>query len=96
MVEKRSESNDLVGAAGVLELARVEARAAAEEVVDFTGFHVVWETGDEECVDVASLVLLVQEIRVEWLLIHSEGCAGEGELVGAVVCGGDGGRRRRN
>lgn len=42
---------DLITAAGVLELARVEPRATAEEVVDLPGLHVVGESGDEQRVD---------------------------------------------
>lgn len=81
MIEKRSKSNNLVGAASILELTRVEARATAEEVVNLTRFHVVWETGDEECVDVAPFVLLVMVILIKLLHSHSEGCAGEDERV---------------
>lgn len=71
MVEKRGECYDLVGAAGVLELAGVEAGAAAEEVVNLTRLHVVWEARHEERVDVAPFILLIQVVRIERRLSHA-------------------------
>lgn len=59
MIEERSKSNDLVAATRVLELARVEARAPAEEVVNLTRFDVVREAGDEERVDRAPVTVVL-------------------------------------
>jgi len=61
----------LVGAAGVLELARVETGAAAEEVVNLTRLHVVREPRYEERIDVAPIILLVQVVRIEGRLSHT-------------------------
>lgn len=70
MIDKGSKSNDLIAAAGVLELARVETRTAAEEVVNLASFDVIGEAGDEEGVDaVAAVVRLGEEVGVEWLLV---------------------------
>lgn len=90
----KTENGYLVGAAGVLELASIEARAAAKEVVNLTRLHVVWETGDEERVDVTPVILLIQVIWIEWLLSHLE--VGEEKSLSAVVCDGDGDGRRRD
>lgn len=93
MIKKRGKSNNLVAAAGILELARIEAVTAAEEVVDLSRLDVVGETGDEECVD-----LLLLGVGVE----HGHGGRRRGrglvgvEVVGLRKGGGldhDGGRR---
>lgn len=61
--KKRGESSDLISATGVLELARVEPRAAAEEVVNLAGFDVVREARDEESLDPLLLWLGVDHRR---------------------------------
>lgn len=48
----------LVAAAGVLELARVEARSPAEEVVNFTRLDVVGEARDEKRVNHAPVAVI--------------------------------------
>lgn len=59
MIEKGSECHNLVATAGVLELARVETGAAAEEVVNLTRLDIVGESGDEERVDSTPVLVVV-------------------------------------
>ncbi|RWW88288.1 hypothetical protein BHE74_00002838 [Ensete ventricosum] len=61
--KKRGKSSDLISPTGVLELARVEPRAAAEEVVNLPGLDVVREAGDEESLDPLLLWLGVDHRR---------------------------------
>jgi hypothetical protein len=56
--ETNREEN-LAAAAGILELARVEAGAAAEEVVNLTRLDVIREPRHEECVDPAPVLVVV-------------------------------------
>lgn len=56
--ETNREEN-LVAAAGILELARVESGAAAEEVVNLTRLDVIWEPRYEERVDPAPVLVVV-------------------------------------
>ncbi|KAG5564507.1 hypothetical protein RHGRI_000627 [Rhododendron griersonianum] len=68
------ERGDLIDAACVLELARVEAGTAAEEVVNLEGIDVVREAGDEEANAVCGGIDVVRE-------------AGDEEA--NAVCGGE-------
>lgn len=70
MIKKCHKRNNLVAAAGILELAGVEARAAAEEVVDFAGFNVVGEAGDEESVDRSVFEAIILVELVEVVIVH--------------------------
>lgn len=58
----------LVAAAGVLELARVEARASAEEVVNFTRLDVVGKPRDEKRVNHAPVTVILLRWLLLWLL----------------------------
>lgn len=65
-----SREENLVAAAGVLQLARVEAGAAAEEVVNLTRLDVIWEPRHEERVD--SVPVLVVVLLWWWWLVVVE------------------------
>lgn len=83
MIEKRSKCNNLVATASILELARVEARTAAKEVVNLTRLDVVGEAGDEESVDGVAVfgvlngrwLLVVEVVRFVRRVSHSLGVA---------------------
>lgn len=64
MVEKSSKCNNLVATASVLKLARVEAGAPAEEVVNLTGLDVVREARNEERVDQVSVLVRLKVIGI--------------------------------
>lgn len=68
MIEKGSKCHNLVATAGVLELARVETGAAAEEVVNLTRLDIVGESGDEERVDSTPVLVVAVVVFLRWWL----------------------------
>ena len=63
-IKKKELGLDLIAATSVLELGRVEAWTAAEEVMNFTGLDVVGKAGDEQRVDPRSIPLGVVVVRI--------------------------------
>ena len=62
--KKKELGLDLIAVTSVLELGRVEAWTAAEEVVNFTGLDIVGKAGDEQRVDPRSIPLGVVVVRI--------------------------------